>query len=248
MRATLSAVAWVDEERIAHVVLGRARAPRPRAAGSDRAPSPRCPRRTRRVRSSSHSTSIRRSLVSPASASAFDAVLPVDRDAAAAGDEADDRVARHRRAAPREPHHDVVEALDVDPGRAGTTVRSGAAAGAPSSAAALSSPPRSVALRGAGRRLRAETWPSPIAAYRRVEVGVAERRRRLGEQGGRARRASAPGRPSRRSALTSSSRPLSMASSRRSRENHWRILLRARGETTIFSQSWRRPGRRRSSR
>ena len=35
------------------------------------------------------------------------------------------------------------------------------------------------------------------------------------------------GRPSRRSALTSSSRPVSRASSRRSRENHWRILLAA---------------------
>ena len=40
-----------------------------------------------------------------------------------------------------------------------------------------------------------------------------------------------------RSALDSSSRPFSMASSRRSRLNHWRILLRARGVTTIFSQS-----------
>ena len=45
------------------------------------------------------------------------------------------------------------------------------------------------------------------------------------------------GRPSLRSAFVSSSRPDSMASSRRSRLNHWRILLRARGLTTIFSQS-----------
>ena len=45
------------------------------------------------------------------------------------------------------------------------------------------------------------------------------------------------GRPSRRSARASSSRPFSMASSRRSRENHWRILLRARVEATIWSQS-----------
>ena len=43
--------------------------------------------------------------------------------------------------------------------------------------------------------------------------------------------------PSRRSALASSSRPVSMASSRRSRLNHWRILLRAREEATICSQS-----------
>ena len=42
------------------------------------------------------------------------AVAAVHADAPAPGDEADDLVARHRRAAPRQPHHDVVEALDVD--------------------------------------------------------------------------------------------------------------------------------------
>ena len=41
----------------------------------------------------------------------------------------------------------------------------------------------------------------------------------------------------RRRARASSSRPFSIASSRRSRENHWRILLRARVEATIWSQS-----------
>ncbi len=45
------------------------------------------------------------------------------------------------------------------------------------------------------------------------------------------------GSPSRRRALVSSSRPFSIASSRRSRLNHWRILLRALGEATICSQS-----------
>ena len=45
------------------------------------------------------------------------------------------------------------------------------------------------------------------------------------------------GSPSRRSSLISSSRPSSMASSRRSRENHWRILERARDEATMASQS-----------
>ncbi len=45
------------------------------------------------------------------------------------------------------------------------------------------------------------------------------------------------GSPSRRSSLISSSRPNSMASSRRSRENHWRILVRARDEATMPSQS-----------
>jgi len=43
--------------------------------------------------------------------------------------------------------------------------------------------------------------------------------------------------PPRRRALVSSSRPFSIASSRRSRLNHWRILLRALDEATICSQS-----------
>ena len=45
------------------------------------------------------------------------------------------------------------------------------------------------------------------------------------------------GRPPLRSARASSSRPVSIASSRRSRENHCLILLRARGEVAICSQS-----------
>ena len=40
-----------------------------------------------------------------------------------------------------------------------------------------------------------------------------------------------------RSALASSSRPVSMASTRRSRENHWRILVRALGVCTNCNQS-----------
>ena len=51
------------------------------------------------------------------------------------------------------------------------------------------------------------------------------------------------GRPSRRRASISSSRPASSASSRRSLLNHWRILLRARGLWTIFSQSRLGPAR-----
>ena len=43
------------------------------------------------------------------------AVGAVHADAAAAGDEADDLVARHRRAARGQPHEHVVEALDVQP-------------------------------------------------------------------------------------------------------------------------------------
>ena len=45
------------------------------------------------------------------------------------------------------------------------------------------------------------------------------------------------GRPSRRNASVSSSRPFSIMSVRRSRLNHWRILLRARGDLTNASQS-----------
>ncbi len=45
------------------------------------------------------------------------------------------------------------------------------------------------------------------------------------------------GRPSLRSAFTSSSRPVSIASTRRSRENQWRILVRARGVCANCSQS-----------
>ena len=44
------------------------------------------------------------------------AVGAVHRDAAAAGDEAHDLVAGHRRAAAREPHHHVVETFDVHAG------------------------------------------------------------------------------------------------------------------------------------
>ena len=45
------------------------------------------------------------------------------------------------------------------------------------------------------------------------------------------------GRFSRRSSCISASRPASIMSPRRSRENHWRILLRARGEATNCNQS-----------
>ena len=57
------------------------------------------------------------------------AVGPVDRDAAAPGDEPDDLVAGHRGAAAREPDEDVVETLDVHPGRAAARVAPGRPAG-----------------------------------------------------------------------------------------------------------------------
>src|SRR6202034_1015187 len=46
------------------------------------------------------------------------AVLAMDRDSPAARHESDDRIARHRGAASREPHHHVVETLDVAAARA----------------------------------------------------------------------------------------------------------------------------------
>ena len=80
-----------------------------------------------------------------------------------------------------------------------------------------------------------DTWCSPMAAYR------ASRSAYLSSS---ATSSSVfdcwifcTGRPSRRMALSSSSEPDSMASSRRSFENHLRILLAARWVTTNFSQS-----------
>ena len=62
----------------------------------------------------SHSTSMSRSRDRLASDGGVGAVGPVDRHPPAPGDEADDLVAGHRGAAPRQPDHQVVEALDVD--------------------------------------------------------------------------------------------------------------------------------------
>jgi hypothetical protein len=58
------------------------------------------------------------------------AVGPMHRHPASPGDEADDLVARHRRAAPGEADHQVVEALDIDtdgraPSRAGPVTAAG---------------------------------------------------------------------------------------------------------------------------
>ena len=156
------------------------------------------------------------------------AVGAVHRHAAAAGDEAHDLVAGHRRAAPRQADHDVVEALDVHADRA---------RGARAWRAARRS------LRGDGQLLlaarAARCWSRWATALRR-HVALADRRVQRVEVGvvhrlGDGRRAPATfasfwtGRPSRRSALASSSRPVSIASTRRSRENHWRIFALAFG-------------------
>ena len=90
------------------------------------------------------------------------AVGAMHRDAAATGDEAHDLVARHRSAAPREPHHHVVEALDVHAGGAtrGSRRVSGGRAVVTGS---CSSPPRSSRWRRCTTAL-ADTWCSPMAA------------------------------------------------------------------------------------
>ena len=161
------------------------------------------------------------------------AVGAVHRDAAAAGDEAHDLVARNRGAAARQPHHDVVETLDV---HADVAVRRvpGARGGRATVTGSCSSPPRSSRWMRCTTAL-ADTWSSPIADVERVEVGVVQL---LGDLRHRRRRRQLLHRqPSRRSAFTSSSRPASIASTRRSRENHCRIFERARGVCTNCSQS-----------
>ena len=168
------------------------------------------------------------------------AVGAVHRHAAAPGDEADDLVARHRGAAPRQPHHHVVEALDVHARRRGARPR-GPRGGRAVVGQLL------LAARVAAAQLLREPLRDRLGRHvaladrgvQRLEVGVvAATRRPSSSSVGRA--SFWTGRPSRRSALTSSSRPVSMASSRRSRENHWRIFVAARGVATNCSQSRRR--------
>ena len=105
-----------------------------------------------------------------------DAVAAVHRDAAAAGDEADDRVAGHGRAAAGQLDPDVVDALDdharvgVGCAACGAAARRAGRVSAMSSLAA-SSPPS--AWTSFCTTFCAATWPSPIAAYSDGDVGVA---------------------------------------------------------------------------
>ena len=106
------------------------------------------------------------------------AVGAVHRDAVAAGDEADDRVAGHRRAAPGQLDPHVGGADDDDARvarRAGAGARVGMVASARSSVAP-SSPPSEATSRPT--TCWADTWPSPTAAYRAVDVLVAQLGRR----------------------------------------------------------------------
>ena len=163
------------------------------------------------------------------------AVGAVHRHAATAGDEADDVVAGHRRAAPRQADEDVVETLDVD--------ADGAIAGGAADRAGWARRPRT-----ARHRCPARTRGPPSARSTVPRRGA----RRSPPAPSRGRRTSWPrsrwratllsqmrcnGRPSRRNSLVSSSRPASIMSTRRSRLNHCRILLRARGDATNCNQS-----------
>ena len=194
---------------------------------------------------SSHSTSMSRSRLAGRQRHGVGAVGPVDRHAAAPGDEAHDLVAGHRRAAARQPHHDVVEALDVHAGarRLAGTVAARRAAPWWAAAPRASGSPRAAA---AWRPARRPTWPT--RGSRRWRRRARRGRRSSGRRGDLVEHgrpgASGPGRPSRRSCLDQLLRARSrVASSRRSRENHWRILLAARGvRRSAASPGWaRRP-------
>ena len=163
------------------------------------------------------------------------AVLAVDRDALAERDVADDRVARHRRAALREPDEHVRRR----PARRRPCPRRrpccafGALVTTGASSATCSVFRRWIDLVDDRARLQLPR------AEREVEVlGLLEARRR----GSPAR-----ARPSRAASRTAGSAPSAPAraprgpsapsSSRVSRENHWRILLRARELFASDSQS-----------
>ena len=163
------------------------------------------------------------------------AVLPVDRDPLAERDVADDLVARHRRAALREPDEHVLDAFDVDP-----------ELGAPDCLRRARRLERDGVLFRDLCRLQA--LDDLVDDLTRRELPGAEREvevLRLLE----ARPRGSPGRarPSRRSsgtaasaafsACSSDSRPFCSVSSRVSRENHCRILFRAREDFASVIQS-----------
>ena len=97
---------WWSRERVGDV------AQQPRAVERDHLDAG--PEHGRVALAPSQSTSIMRVACSLPQRHRVGAVGAVHADAAATGDEADDLVAGHRRAAVGEPHEHVVEALDVD--------------------------------------------------------------------------------------------------------------------------------------
>ena len=104
------------------------------------------------------------------------AVGAVHRDAAAAGDEAHDLVAGHRRAAPRQPHHHVVEALDVH-ARGAAARRAGRRGGRCVVTGSCSSPPRSSRCSRCTTALRRHVALAD-GGVEHVEVGVVDAPRR----------------------------------------------------------------------
>ena len=178
----------------------------------------------------------------------IETVTAVHRYASTSGDEADDLIGRHRRTAPREPDHDVVEAFDMDTDRLvdpATTSRT-----------AVDGRRQSLRLDdGLGLLFAAQLSTESLGdrlggdmafadgGEQQVLVGVVHRlenrrKDRLFED-------AASSEPSRRSAWMRSSRPSSIASSRRSRMYHCLILLAARRLATNFSQSRLGPAPRR---
>ena len=170
------------------------------------------------------------------------AVGAVHRDAAAAGDEADDRVARHRGAAAGELDPDVVGAHDHD-ARVAAARRRSARVGRGGLGEVLARRPprrRASATRRPHDVLRRTRGPRrPRRTARRCRRSAA---RWPGRSATRASSAAAAAGPACASPWRWRPCRCSIASSRRSLENHWRILLRARGLLTKVSQSRRRPG------
>ena len=131
--------------------------------------------------------------------------------------------------------HDVIEALDVDPGaatRRATGTRHARDGGGHLLGVAAAAQFAVEALDDRERR------DLPAVDRHEERVEVLEVRSPRSPRRAHSKRATwRSGRPSRRSALVSSSRPPSMASSRRSRWNHWRILDLAREDWAMASQS-----------
>ena len=162
------------------------------------------------------------------------AVLAVDRDPAAERDVAEDRVARHRRAALRQPDEDVVDPLHLDPEALAGDGRAG---------------PRRLQRddRLLGDLLGLQPLEHLVHDLGRLELARAERDvevLRLAEAGladhlsQHRRSLQLPVRQALRLQRVSRiSRPLASVSPRVSRWNHWRILLRAREDAARLIQS-----------
>ena len=171
------------------------------------------------------------------------AVLAVDRDPAAERDVADDLVAGNRAAALGQPHHDVVDALDVDPvvrmrpgcGAGARPRRAGRLGAVASAASSTASPALSRCMQLVGDRLRRDLALAEARCRSRRPCGSPSRGSR--RRAAASRRSSASAGRAFAAPPASFSRPRRSASSRRSRLRKARILLRARLVRTRLSQS-----------